>query len=70
MTSNNKKWKKVFDGDGLVFWRTPERKNGEYGYVFSSRGLDMFFTAEEFSEFIYAVNQVNDSLCKPGDCYQ
>ncbi len=65
-----KEWKKLFDDDNLVFWRTPEKKNGECDYVFSSRGLDMFFTAEEFSVFIHAVNQANDNLCQPQGCYQ
>ena len=70
MADFDEQWKKLFDGDSIIIWRTPVKKNGEYGYVFSSRGVDMFFTTEEFSEFVYAVNQVNDNLCQPRGCYQ
>jgi predicted DNA-binding ArsR family transcriptional regulator len=70
MTSSSKKWKKLTEGDDFSFWRTPEKKNGEYYYVYRRVDIDMYFTPEEFSEFIDGVFQVNDDLCQPQSCYQ
>ena len=71
MTQNSKKWKKLFEDEYEVIWQTPKRKNKEYGYVISSRGVDIHYTKEEFEGHVYAVGRVNDELHKPnGSCYQ
>tara|TARA_B100001105_G_C22068503_1_gene305534 strand:- start:127 stop:336 length:210 start_codon:yes stop_codon:yes gene_type:complete len=69
MTSSTKKWKKLAEGDDFIFWRTPEKKNGEYSYVLSRTDIDMYFTPEEFSEFFAAVFHVEDDSSNH-NCYQ
>ena len=71
MTQNSKKWKKLFEAEHEVYWQTPKKKNKEYDYVISSRGIDIYYTKTEFEDHIYAVNRVHDLLYKPnGRCYQ
>ena len=71
MTQNSKKWKKLYEDEYEVYWQTPKRRNGKCMYVISSRGVDIYYTKEEFENHIYAVGRVNDELYKPnGRCYQ
>ena len=45
-------------------------KNGEYSYVYSRGDTVMYYTPEEFSEFVDGVFQANDNSSKPQGCYQ
>ena len=70
MTQNSKKWKKLYEDEYEVYWQTPKRRNGKCMYVISSRGVDIYYTKEEFENHIYAIGRVNDELYKPnGRCY-
>ena len=52
------------------FWQTPVKKNGERSFVVRSRGIDTYYTEQEFTDHIFAVNRVNDTLYRPnGNCY-
>ena len=70
MIQNSKKWKKLYEDEYEVYWQIPKRRNGKCMYVISSRGVDTYYTKEEFENHIYAVGRVNDELYKPnGRCY-
>ena len=70
MTRITKKWKKLFEDENEIYWQTPPKKNGECSFVVRSRGIDTYYTKEEFADHIFAVNRVNDELYKPnGNCY-
>ena len=70
MTRITHKWKKLFEDENEIYWQTPPKKNGECSFVVRSRGIDTYYTKEEFADHIFAVNRVNDELYKPnGNCY-
>ena len=70
MTLINKILIKLFENEDEEFWQTPTRKNGERSFVVRSRGIDIYYTNQEFADHIFAVNRVNDELYKPnGNCY-
>ena len=52
------------------FWQTPTKKDGKRSFVVRARGIDTYYTEQEFTDHIFAVNRVNDELYKPnGNCY-
>ena len=68
MANFDEQWKKLFDGDSIIIWRTPVKK-GEYSYVLSRTDTAWYFTPEEFSEFFAAVFHVEDDSSNH-NCYQ
>ena len=70
MMRQSKKWIKLFENEDEEFWQTPTKKNGKRSFVVRSRGIDTYYTEQEFTDHIFAVNRVNDELYKPnGNCY-
>ena len=70
MTHISRKWIKLFANDDEEFWQTPTKKNGQRSFVIRSRGIDTYYTEQEFTDHIFAVNRVSDELYKPnGNCY-
>ena len=61
----NKKWVKLFENEDEEFWQTPTKKDGKRSFVVRARGIDTYYTEQEFADHIFAVNRVNDELYKP-----
>ena len=62
MTHINKKWVKLFENEDEEFWQTPTKKDGKRSFVVRARGIDTYYTEQEFTDHIFAVNRVNDDL--------
>ncbi len=70
MTQSRKKWNRLFKGEYQSIWETPKDKDGNFDYVFSSRGVFVYFSPKEFSELVDGLNQVSNGKNPVGDCYQ
>ena len=71
MNQPRKKWIEVFDGEYHTVYETPKKKNGEYNYILSYRGMYVYFTPKEFSELVGGFKEVESKLFKSnGNCYQ
>ena len=71
MGQTRKKWKHLFKGEYQDIWETSKDKDGECNYVFSSRGMYVYFTPKEFSELLGGFKEVESKLFKSnGNCYQ
>ena len=65
VTHISKKWIKLFENEDEEFWQTPTKKDGKRSFVVRARGIDTYYTEQEFTDHIFAVNRVNDELYKP-----
>ena len=71
MSKPRKEWIRRFKGEYQSIWETPKDKNGDFDFVFTSRGVFVYFTPKEFSELMDGMKEVSDQLFKPnGDCYR
>ena len=70
MSQPRKKWTELFNGEYHSIYETRKRKNGEYDYVLSYRGMYVYFTPKEFSELIDGFREVAGGREPNGDCYK
>jgi len=70
MSQSNKKWTRLFKGEYQSIWETPKDKDGDFDYVFSSRGVFVYFNPKEFSELMDGFREISDSYKPNGDCYR
>ena len=71
MSQPKNKWIELFDGEYHTVYETPKKKNGEYNYILSYRGMYVYFTPKEFSELVGGFKEVESKLFKSnGNCYQ
>ena len=57
MTQRKMKWKKLYEDENEIYWQTPPKKNGECSFVVRSRGIDTYYTKEEFLEYQNIINK-------------
>ena len=70
MSRSSKKWTRLFKGEYQSIWETPKDKDGDFDYVFSSRGVFVYFNPKEFSELMDGFREISDSHKPNGDFYR
>ena len=68
--TRSKKWTRLFKGEYQSIWETPKDKDGDFDYVFSSRGVFVYFTPKEFSELVDGIRDVASGKKPNGDYYR
>ena len=70
MNQPRKKWIEVYDGEYHTVYETPKKKNGEYNYILSYRGMYVYFSPKEFSDLVDGLREVSAGKKCNGDIYK